>query len=73
MQIIKHWQSEQRTIIAVLHNYEQVKELFSKTLIIARELVAFGPTEEVLTEANIAKAFNTQLYTAGDVSAICHR
>lgn len=73
MQIIKHWQSEQRTIIAVLHNYEQVKELFSKTLIIARELVAFGPTEEVLTDANIAKAFNTQLYTADDVSAICHR
>jgi len=33
-----------------------VRELFPKTLLLARELVAFGPTHDVLTSGNLAKA-----------------
>lgn len=45
-----------RAVIAVLHDYEQVRAYFPYTLLIAREKVACGKTEDVLCEEMLAKA-----------------
>lgn len=54
--VILDWHKEGRTVIAVLHDYETVRSHFPRTLMIARELVAHGPTGEVLTLENRARA-----------------
>jgi zinc/manganese transport system ATP-binding protein len=53
---IGQWHAEQRTVITVLHDDAQTREHFPQTLLLARELVAWGPTNEVLTQANLATA-----------------
>ncbi len=54
--LVKHWHGEGRTILAVLHDVETVRTHFPQTLLLARELVAHGPTEEVLTTENQFRA-----------------
>ncbi len=54
--VVKRWHGEGRTILAVLHDTEAVKAHFPQTLLLARELVAHGPTAEVLTAENQFRA-----------------
>lgn len=56
LQIIARWHNEGRTVIAVLHDFDMVAAHFPDTLMLARELVAHGPTAEVLTAENHLKA-----------------
>ena len=56
VEIIENWHSEGRTILAVLHDYELVGSHFPQTLMLARELVAHGPTKTVLTAENKFRA-----------------
>ncbi|MEC7193216.1 MAG: metal ABC transporter ATP-binding protein [SAR324 cluster bacterium] len=56
LKIITRWHGEGRTILAVLHNHDTVRTHFPQTLMIARELVAHGPTESVLTAENQFRA-----------------
>ena len=43
-------------MIAVLHDYEQVRAYFSHTFLIAREKIASGATADVLTEGYLKQA-----------------
>jgi zinc/manganese transport system ATP-binding protein len=54
--LIKRWHQEGRTLIAALHDIEQVRANFDKTMLLAREVVAWGDTREVLNAENLAKA-----------------
>lgn len=54
--LVHCWNSEGRTIVAVLHDYETVRAHFPETLMLARELVAHGPTAVVLTAENQFRA-----------------
>jgi zinc/manganese transport system ATP-binding protein len=54
--LVERWRDEGRTIIAVLHDFDQVRRHFPQTLLLARERVAWGATETVLTPANLARA-----------------
>ena len=54
--VIKGWHSEGRTILAVLHDYNTVGAHFPQTMMLARELVAHGPTAKVLTSENQFRA-----------------
>ncbi len=54
--VIKNWHGEGRTILAVLHDHETVRAHFPQTLMLARELVAHGPTGQVLTSENQFRA-----------------
>ena len=54
--VVKSWHSESRTVLAVLHDHEIVNAHFPRTLMLARELVAHGPTDEVLTSENHFRA-----------------
>ncbi len=56
MDLIHRWHGERRTIIAVLHDLELVREHFPEALLIAREKVAWGPARSVLSSANLAAA-----------------
>ena len=67
LNIIDSWKKENKTIISILHNYNQVFDHFDKTLIIAKEVVAFGKTSEVLTSENINKASDTELKAVGNM------
>jgi zinc/manganese transport system ATP-binding protein len=52
IEVIKNWHGESRTVVAVLHDAETVRSHFPQTLMLAQELVAHGPTAEVLTAEN---------------------
>ncbi len=54
--IIQNWHEEGRTVLAVLHDMEMIKTHFPDTLMLARELVAHGPTGQVLTADNHFRA-----------------
>ncbi len=42
--------------MVVLHDLELVRTFFPEALLLAREIVAWGPTREVLTPENLAAA-----------------
>jgi zinc/manganese transport system ATP-binding protein len=72
VRLIHRWHGEGRTVIAALHDLDQVREHFAKTLLLAREVVAWGPTKQVLTAKNLAKS--RQLTEAWDEHAdVCER
>ena len=54
--LIQHWHTEGRTVLAALHDIEQVRAHFPRTLLLAREVVAWGDTADVLTQENLAKS-----------------
>ena len=51
--LVQRWHGEARTVVAVLHDIEQVRQYFPQTLLLARKLIAWGLTGEVLTSANL--------------------
>lgn len=70
--LIHRWHDEERTVIAVLHDLDQVRAHFTHTLLLAREMVASGPTETVMTAENLFRA--RQLCEAFDEqAAVCDR
>lgn len=54
--LIEGWRAEGRTIVAVLHDLALVRARFPDTLLLARRAVAWGPTDVVLTDRNLARA-----------------
>ena len=54
--VVARWHAEARTVIAVLHDLEQVRLHFDRTLLMARRCVAWGPTAEVLHAGNLFRA-----------------
>lgn len=56
LHIVRRWHGEGRTVLAVLHDYGSVESYFPDTLMLARELVAHGPTADVLTAENQFRA-----------------
>ncbi len=71
LDLIHQWHAQGRTVIAVLHDDEQVKAHFGQTLLLARELVAWGPTAQVLTAPNLQRA-RTLAEAWDDTAEICH-
>lgn len=54
--MVGRWHAEARTVIAVLHDLEQVRTHFDRTLLMARRCIAWGPTHEVLCAENLFRA-----------------
>jgi zinc/manganese transport system ATP-binding protein len=72
IRLILSWHAEGRTVLAALHELEQVRAHFPSTLLLAREVVAWGETRKVLTPANLAKS--RRLVEAFDEEAeVCER
>lgn len=72
LDVVCRWHREGRTVLAALHDLDQVRRSFPRTLLLAREPVAFGATEAVLSARNLQRA--RQLCEAWDEDAeICRR
>ena len=70
--VVARWHAEARTVIAVLHDLEQVRLHFDRTLLMARRCVAWGPTAEVLHAENLFRA--RQMAEAWDEDApVCKK
>lgn len=70
--IIRNWHTEGRTVVAAIHDLEQVRSHFPRTLLLAREPVAWGDTADTLTENNLMRA--RDLCEAWDENAdVCER
>jgi ABC-type Mn2+/Zn2+ transport system ATPase subunit len=50
-------------VIASHHDLKTVPELFNQVILLNGELVAFGPTEDVFTEANIRRTYETESFS----------
>jgi zinc/manganese transport system ATP-binding protein len=55
--IIVQWNKMGKTILTVLHDLDIVRDCFPQAVLLARHLVAFGKTEEVLTVDNIGASY----------------
>jgi zinc/manganese transport system ATP-binding protein len=72
LDLVRRWHEEARTVVAVLHDLDVVKRIFPKTLLIARQPVAWGDTDAVLSPANLLEA--RRMIEAPDPDAeICGR
>ena len=56
MHLVRRWHTERRTVLAATHDVELVRAAFPRTLMLAREPVAWGATRDVLTAENLEKA-----------------
>jgi zinc/manganese transport system ATP-binding protein len=56
--LMARWHDEGRTIVAVVHEFDQVRAHFPATLLLARRPIAWGDTNEVLTGENLARALS---------------
>jgi zinc/manganese transport system ATP-binding protein len=54
--VVHRWHGQARTIIAVVHDLDQVRQHFEHTLLLARECVAWGPTAQVLDARHLFQA-----------------
>jgi zinc/manganese transport system ATP-binding protein len=68
--LVLQWQREGRTVITVLHDDAQVRTYFPQTLLLARECIAWGPTADVLTDANLQRA-RAMAEAWDETAAIC--
>ncbi len=65
--VVRRWHQQQRTVIAVLHDLDQVRQHFDQTLLLARRCVGWGPTAQVLDAKHLFLA--RQMAEAWDESA----
>ncbi len=54
--VVKAWQAEGRTLIAALHDLTQVHACFPCSLLLAREPLAWGPSNDVVSSAQLKRA-----------------
>lgn len=72
MQIVRDWQAQGRTVVAALHDLEHVRREFPDALLMARELVAWGSSREVLSDAHLSRARNLAANWT-DPAPVCER
>lgn len=56
LELVHRWHGEKRTVVAVLHDFEMVKQHFPDALLLAREPVAWGKTADTLSAENLLRA-----------------
>lgn len=70
--LVHRWHAQGRTVLAVLHDLDQVRAHFPRTLLLAREGLAHGLTSEVLSTANLRRA-RALAEQWDEAAAWCHR
>ncbi len=56
LELVHRWHGEKRTVVAVLHDFDLVRQHFPESLLLAREPVAWGKTAETLSAENLLRA-----------------
>jgi zinc/manganese transport system ATP-binding protein len=57
LEIVRAWHRQRRTVVVVLHHLAQVRADFPETLLLAREVIDWGPTDRVLRPDNLLRAW----------------
>jgi zinc/manganese transport system ATP-binding protein len=55
-QLMAGWPAQGRTVIVVLHDLDLVRRLCPQTLVLAREAVAWGPTDQAVSPERLIEA-----------------
>jgi zinc/manganese transport system ATP-binding protein len=55
-QLMARWPEEGRTVIAVLHDLDLVRRLCPQSLVMARQAVAWGPTDQAIAPEQLTRA-----------------
>ncbi|MBF0212130.1 MAG: metal ABC transporter ATP-binding protein [Magnetococcales bacterium] len=56
LSLLHLWKREGRTVIAILHDLDQIRSHFPQTLLLAREGIAWGKSAAVLSDTNLRRA-----------------
>ena len=54
-----------KTVLIVHHDLSKVSHYFDQVLLVNREVIAFGPTKETFTEANLKESYGNRLFFNG--------
>lgn len=57
LRLIGRWHRQGRTVVAVLHDLAMVRAHFAQTLLLARSVIGWGPTADVLTRDKLMRAW----------------
>lgn len=69
--LLAQWHQQGRTIVAVLHDLDQVRQHFPQCLLIGRRVIARGNTPQVLTPENL-QAAQTMCEAWEEGAPTCH-
>lgn len=72
LQLVHRWHGEGRTVVAVLHDLEIVRQEIPNTLLLAREPIAWGATADALGAENLLRARRMSEAFAED-APVCER
>jgi len=56
LRLLDAWHAQGRTVLTVLHDLQQARTRFPEALLLARDVIAWGAAERVLTPENLVKA-----------------
>ena len=65
-QMLRTLRDRGKLLIASHHDLATVHEMFDRVVLITGELIAAGPTAETLTPENIARTYNTRVFSRVD-------
>ena len=61
IQILKTLAAKGKTLVVVHHDLSSVKDYFERVILLNQRLIAYGDTNTIFTQENIAKAYGGQL------------
>lgn len=56
LHVLEQWQRAGAIIVCVMHDFNLVRDHFAQTLVLARELIAWGDTQTAMSDINLARA-----------------
>jgi iron/zinc/copper transport system ATP-binding protein len=63
--LLQNFKAQGKIIFIVHHDLSKVEEYFDELVILNKELIAYGPTQEVFTEKNLVAAFGDSIFIRG--------
>jgi manganese/zinc/iron transport system ATP- binding protein len=67
IELLRELRAEGKTILVVHHDLSTAREYFDTLLLLNMRLVAFGPTDEVFTAANLQTTYGGRLTIMSEV------
>ena len=65
MNTLRELKKAGKTVLIVHHDLGKVVHYFDQVLLLNKELIAFGPTKETFTQANLKQAYGDRLFFNG--------
>lgn len=71
LHLLQMWNQSGKIIICVLHDFSQAEKYFPQAVLLARDLIAWGPTKTVLTQENHMLAHEKMDDLKAEAEALC--